>query len=316
MSRLFKGALGALAIGLLAAAITPNAAYAQSDRIRIGYPSGMNGQLPVVMQKAKIAEKHRLDAEFIAFQYGPPMMEGLASGQLDVVVTSFLPPLSLSAKLPGSIKFIAQLGQSSHALLVPADSKANQVADLKRRKIGVSFNSESHLDLLLLLKETGLDGKSDVELINLQPGELPAAFESKLVDAVVIRQPQTLRLEQSLGARNIHKWPFPFTSIVRSEYQARNADAVKRYIEALKDTVLYIASEPDQSAIWFAEALRIDPSVIKTLNTENPLSVGEKRDAIRIEIDEAFKTLLTQRLDAATSYGFVKGKVDPASVLP
>ncbi|MBX9647134.1 MAG: NrtA/SsuA/CpmA family ABC transporter substrate-binding protein [Xanthobacteraceae bacterium] len=316
MSRPFKAAFGALALGLLTAAIAQSAAHAQADKIRIGYPSGMNGQLPVVMQKAKIAEKHQLDAEFTAFQYGPPMMEGLASGQLDIVVTSFLPPLTLSAKLPGSVRFIAQLGHSSHSLLVAGDSKASQVADLKGRKIGVSFSSESHLDLLLLLKEKGLDAKSDVELVNLQPGELPAAFEKKLVDAVVIRQPQTLRLEQSLGARNIHTWPFPFTCIVRSEYQARNPDAVKRYIEALKDTVVHIAAEPDQSATWFAEALRIDPTVIKKLTNENPLYTASARDAIRIEIDEAFKAVLTQRLDAATSYGFVKGKVDPATVLP
>jgi ABC-type nitrate/sulfonate/bicarbonate transport system substrate-binding protein len=317
MSRSLKAARGALVLGMLImSAITGHAAHAQSTRIRIGYPSGMNGQLPVVMQKARIVEKYQLDAEFTAFQYGPQMMEGLASGQLDVVVTSFLPPLSLSAKLPGSIKFIAQLGKSSHSLLVPSDSKAVGVADLKGKKIGISFNSESHLDLLLLLNENGLDGKSDVKLVNLQPGELPAAFEKKLVDAAVIRQPQTLRLEQTLDARNIYKWPFSFTSIVRTSYQVENPDAVKRYVDALKDTVLHIVENRDQSALWFAEALRIDPSLIKNLNTENPLYAATRRDTIRIEIDEPFRDLLTQRLDAATGYGFVKGKVDPATVLP
>ncbi|MCK9911558.1 hypothetical protein MXD81_20560, partial [Microbacteriaceae bacterium K1510] len=81
----------------------------------------MNGQVPVVLEKAGIAPKHQLAAEFTGFQYGPPMMEGLVSGQLDAVVTSFLPPLNLSAKAPGTIKFVATLGQSSHSLLVPKD---------------------------------------------------------------------------------------------------------------------------------------------------------------------------------------------------
>jgi hypothetical protein len=35
------------------------------------------------------------------------------------------------------------------------------------------------------------------------------------------------------------------------------------------------------------------------------------RRAMRSEIDETFMALLTERLMAATSYGFVKGKVDP-----
>lgn len=315
MSLSFKAVAGTVAASLFAF-ITQNAALAQADKIRIGYPSGMNGQIPVVMQKADIAAKHHLDAQYTAFQYGPPMMEGLASGQLDVIVTSFLPPLALSAKLPGSVKFIAQLGQSSHSLLVPKDSQEKQIIDLKGRKIGVSFNSESHLDLLLLLKEKGLDSKSDVELVNLQPGELPGAFEKKLVDAVVIRQPQTLRLEQGLGARNIHKWPFPFTAIARSDYLAKNPQAIRHVIEALKDTVLHIANRPDETAVWFAEALRIDPSIIKNLNTENPLYSAKTLSAVRIDIDDAFREKLVERATTATSYGLVKGKVDPATVLP
>lgn len=315
MSLPFKASIGAITTALLVI-ITQQAAVAQTDKIRIGYPSGMNGQIPVVMQKANIAAKHQLDAQYTAFQYGPPMMEGLASGQLDVVVTSFLPPLSLSAKLPGSVKFIAQLGQSSHSLLVAKDSQEKQIGDLKGRKIGVSFNSESHLDLLLLLKEKGLDSKSDVELVNLQPGELPAAFEKKLVDAVVIRQPQTLRLEQGLGARNIYKWPFPFTAIVRSDYLAQNPKAIEHFTEALKDTVLHIADKPDETAAWFSEALRIDPSIVKNLNDENPLYAVKSRSAIRIGIDDAFKEKLAERIAAATSYGLVKGKVEPAALLP
>lgn len=316
MSRFLKIAFSAFVASLLVAVVIQDAAKAQATKVRIGYPSGMNGQIPVVMQKADIAAKHHLDAQYTAFQYGPPMMEGLASGQLDVVVTSFLPPVSLSAKLPGSVKFIAQLGQSSHSLLVSKDSEAKQITDLKGRKIGVSFNSESHLDLLLLLREKGIDSKSDVELVNLQPGELPAAFEKKLVDAVVIRQPQTLRLEQSLGARNIHKWPFPFTAIVRSDYLAQNPEAIKRTVEALKDTVLYIANKPDETATWFAEALRIDPSVVRDLNDENPLYAAKTRSAARIDIDDVFKAALTQRVEAATSYGLIKGKIAPAALLP
>lgn len=315
MSRLFPRASLALA-ALLGALAFGGAAVAENAKIRIGYPSGMNGQVPVVLNKAGIAARHGLDAEFTAFQYGPPMMEGLASGQLDAVVTSFLPPFNLSVKAPGSVKFVAGLGSSSHSLIVPKDSTAASIEDLKGKKIGASFNSESHLDLLLLLKEKGIDSASDVELVNLQPNELPAALEKELVEAVVIRQPQTLRLEQGIGARRLHTWPFLFTSIVRSEYLESHPDAVERYVEALKDTVLYIAENPDESATWFAEALRIDPEVVKSLSGENPLYAAKSRDEIKIEVNDDFKTLLTNRLQAAASYGFLKGELDPATLVP
>jgi ABC-type nitrate/sulfonate/bicarbonate transport system substrate-binding protein len=143
---------------------------------------------------------------------------------------------------------------------------------------------------------------------------LPAALEKGLVDAALIRQPQTLRLEESLGAKRIQTWPFRFTSIVRSEYLASNPQAVKNYVEALKDAVLYIATNSDQAATWFAEAQRLDPSVVKKLSTENPLYAAKSRDDIKIEVDDAFKKLLAERLEAATKYGLVKAKVEPSSL--
>lgn len=313
MSRLRVFALRAAMIGVVSV-LAYGAAHAEDTKIRIGYPSGMNGQVPVVLEKAGIAPKHQLAAEFTGFQYGPPMMEGLVSGQLDAVVTSFLPPLTLSAKAPGSIKFVATLGQSSHSLLVPKDSPAKTLSDLKGKKIGVSVGSESHLDLILALKDAKLDPKTDVELVNLQPNELPAALEKGLVDSALIRQPQVLRLEESLGAKKIQTWPFRFTSIVRTEYLNSNPDAVKRYVEALKDAVLYIATNPDQSATWFAESQRLNPEVVKKLASENPLYSATKREDIKIEINEAFKKLLAERSQAAVDNGLVKAKIDPATL--
>lgn len=315
MSRPLSRVLRALALGLTGALALHGSALADNTKIRIGYPSGMNGQVPVVLEKAGLAGKRHLDAEFTGFQFGPPLMEGLASGQLDAVVTSFIPPFNLAVKSPGSIKFVASLGQSTHSLLVPKDSPAKTIEDLKGKKIGLSLNTESHLDLLLLLKEKGIE-KGAYEYVNLQPNELPGAFETGLVDAVLIRQPQTQRLEKSLGAKRVHTWPFYFTALVRAEYLASNPDAVKNFIEALKDAVFHIASNPDESATWFAEAQRLNPDVVKSLSGENPLYGVKTREEIKIDVDDAFKKLLADRLEAGTSFGFVKGKLDPATLVP
>jgi ABC-type nitrate/sulfonate/bicarbonate transport system substrate-binding protein len=305
-----------MAAVLLAMLATQQAARAQDVKIRIGYPSGMNGQIPVILDKAGIAAKHHLQAEYTAFQYGPPMMEALVSGKLDAVATSFLPPFALSSKLPGSVKFVATLGQSSESLLVPKTSAAKTLADLKGRKIGVSFKSESHLDLLIALKEGGLDSKSDVTLVNLQPNELPAALEKGLVDAAVIRQPQVLRLQERLGVRAIQTWPFPFTSIVRTGFLTNHPEAVKNYIEALREATIFIATNPDKASIWFAQSLRIDPDVIKKLANENPLYSVKTLEDVKIEADDDFKKRLVKRLNDATEYGFVKTKLQLDSLVP
>ena len=198
---------------------------------------------------------------------------------------------------------------------MPKDSQAKTIEDLKGKKIGLSLNTESHLDLLILLKDKGID-KDAFEYVNLQPNELPGAIETGLVDAVLIRQPQTQRLETKLGAKRVHTWPFYFTALVRSEYLASNPKAVDAFVEALKDAVFYIATKPDESAAWFAETQRLDASVVKSLAGENPLYGVKSRDDVKITIDDGFKKLLAERLDAGTSFGFVKGKLDPATLVP
>src|SRR5690349_10553013 len=157
-------------------------------KIRIAYPSGMNGQIPVVMERAGIATKYGLDAEFVFFQYGPPMMEALASGHVDAVVTSLMPVTTFLSRQPDAATVVASLGSSSYSLMVPKDSKIGSPDNLKGARIAVSFNSDSHLDLLRLLKERKLDPKKDVELLNVQPNDLVLTLNQGFADAIVIRQ--------------------------------------------------------------------------------------------------------------------------------
>jgi ABC-type nitrate/sulfonate/bicarbonate transport system substrate-binding protein len=301
---------------LIASVAAHQPAFAEDAPIRIGYPSGLNAQIPIVMEKAGLAAKHQLNATFTGFQNGPPMMEALVAGQLDAVITSPLPPIVLASKLPGSIAIVAALGNSSHSLLVPKDSTAAKLTDLKGKKIGVSFTTDSHLDLVITLKQEGLDPKDDVQLVNLAPNELPAALDKGLVDAALVRQPQVMRLIEGSGARSIQTWPFHFLSIVRTEYLKANPDAVKRYLEALRESVFYIITNPDEASRWFGEVQRVDPAIVRRVFNENPIYSYTKLDEISTELTKSFRDYLSERLDASHSYGFVRNKVALDSLVP
>jgi ABC-type nitrate/sulfonate/bicarbonate transport system substrate-binding protein len=291
-------------------------AHADEAKIRIGYPSGLNAQIPIVMDKAGIAAKHQLEASFTGFQNGPPMMEGLVAGQLDAVITSPLPPIILASKLPAEIAIVAVLGHSSHALLVGKESAAKDFADLRGKKIGVSFSTDSHLDLVMTLKARGLDPKRDVELVNLLPNELPSALEKNLVDAVVIRQPQVLRMQETVGAQTIHSWPFYFVSIMRRDYLKQNAEAAQRYLQALREAVFYIAGHPEDASRWFGEVQRVDPAVVVKVSKENPLYSVNNLEELSLEVTSDFRQYLSDRLDAASEYGLVRTKVSLDSLIP
>jgi len=279
-------------------------------QIRIAYPSGMNGQIPVVMERAGIAKKHGLDAQFVFFQYGPPMMEALASGHIDAVVTSLMPVTTFLSRQPNAAVVVASLGRSSYSLMVPKNSTAKSVADLKDKRIAVSFNSDSHLDLLRLLKERNLDARKEIRLLNVQPNELVLALQDGFTDAIVIRQPQVLKMQQ-LGARVVHTWPFEFVSIMRAEYLTRNPDALRRYREALREAVHYTATNKEQASVWFGERLRIEPEVVRKVSEDDPNWRGVKtlRD-VSIDLSPSVRKRMIDWFEASYEHGMIKGKVD------
>src|SRR5260221_10613843 len=90
----------------------PTTAGAADPVMRIAFPSGMNGQIVVAMDKAGILQQSGLKAEFNSFQYGPPMMEALAAGSLRPVVSSPMPVTSYSPQGPRDVKILAGVGPS------------------------------------------------------------------------------------------------------------------------------------------------------------------------------------------------------------
>lgn len=279
-------------------------------KIRIAYPTGMNGQIPVVMERAGLAKKHGLDAEFVFFQYGPPMMEALAAGDVDAVVTSLMPVTTFLSRQPEAATVVASLGSSSYSLMVPKDSAAKSVDELKGKRIAVSFNSDSHLDLLRLLKERRLDPKKDVTLLNVQPNELVLTLSEGFADAIVIRQPQVLKVEEQFGARIIHTWPFEFVSIMRAAYMAKNPDAVRRYREAVRESIYYIATHKEQASVWFGEKLRIDPAVVRRVSTDDPNYQVKALKDVSIDLSPVVRRRLVDWFEASFEHGMVKVRID------
>ena len=307
MSKIHLNRIGRAFLVAMAIAWTALAHAAETPiKIRIAYPSGMNGQIPVVMERAGIAKKHGLDAEYSFFQYGPPAMEAFVSGRVDAVITSLMPVTTLLSKQPDSAVVVASLGQSSHALMVAKDSAVSDVKMLKGKKIAVSFGSDSHLDLLTLLKASGMNPASDVQLLNTPPAELVLALNQKFADAIVIRQPQLKRLKDDFGAKVIYTWPFRFVSIMRTDFLKENPSVKEKYLAALRESILYIAKNKETASVWFGEKLRLDPEIIRQVSNDDPYYNVTKLDDISIGITPAFMVLLNTWFKNSYENGMIK----------
>ena len=72
--------------------------------------------------------------------------------------------------------------------MVQKNGDIKRIKDLKGRTVGVPLGTTAHVYLIKALKANGLT-TDDVKLINLQPDDAQAAFESKKLDAWSVWNP-------------------------------------------------------------------------------------------------------------------------------
>lgn len=291
----------------------PNATAAAEVpiKIRIAFPASINGMIAATMDKAGFAKKHGLDAEFIFFQNGPPMLEAMASGRVDAIIATLQPAASYLSRQPGKALVVADLGYTTHSLLVPKDDPAKDINDLKRKRIAVSFGTTGYLDLRRLLKSAGIDEKTDVTLVNTRPNEMMSVFQPGLVDAAAASQPQVLRLQEQLGARVLHSWPFTSLSFMRTDFVVQHPEARARYKRALKEAVEYIGANIDQTSAWFGEYLRLDQAIVKKVAIEDSnYRKAQKREPISVEITPEFRRAMEDWFRASHEFGMIRTPID------
>jgi sulfonate transport system substrate-binding protein len=195
--------------------------------------------------------------KFARFDYGPPLVQAAASGDIDLGSVGDVPPITGAAKQFGFKIIAVQRGadptKAPENIIVPEGSPIKTLADLKGKRIAVPQGSSAHGLALLALKSVGLSPK-DVELVFLSPAAGGTAFNTGKVDAWSIWNPQSA-LAVKDGARIIAKGVPPIDQVnnyyVASEKSLN--DPVRR--AALADVLTRVAREfnwaqqnPDQYA--------------------------------------------------------------------
>jgi sulfonate transport system substrate-binding protein len=135
------------------------------------------------------------------FTSGPPMLQAMGAGSVDIGAVGDAPPV-FEAAGGGQIAVVAATvaDPDAAALLLPKGSTVTSVAQLKGKTIAVAEGSSADYHLLNVLQKAGLSVK-DVTIENLQPAQAQAAFASGHVAAWDIWSPFIEQAEVQHGAR-------------------------------------------------------------------------------------------------------------------
>jgi aliphatic sulfonates family ABC transporter substrate-binding protein len=176
---------------------------ADGKTLRVGFQKGEPLLMTAKATKALEAAlgPKGVAVEWIEFQFGPPMLEAMRVGSIDVGAVGDAPPIFAQAA-HGDLLYIAAEVGPPQGIILPAGSKIATLADLKGKKVAFGRGSSAHSFLLVALEKAGLR-YDEIEPIYLSPADAGAAFERGAIDAWSIWEPYFALFANRAGVRTL-----------------------------------------------------------------------------------------------------------------
>jgi sulfonate transport system substrate-binding protein len=201
------------------------------------------------------------------FPSGPPMLEALAAGAVNLAFTGETPPIfSQASGTP--IVYIANSVPHPHqeAVLVPASSSITSVAGLKGKQVAVAKGSSSHYLLVAAVRKAGLEF-TDIEPVYLAPSDARAAFQSGNVAAWAIWDP-FFAAAQAAGAKVLTDAaglvPNHDFYLSRRDFANANAPALDAVITQIQAIETWIPQNRSAAATEISATIGLPASVLLT----------------------------------------------------
>ncbi|RDE20264.1 aliphatic sulfonate ABC transporter substrate-binding protein [Parageobacillus thermoglucosidasius] len=245
--------------------------------IRIGIQQSL-GPLLLAKEKGwfeKEFEKKGVKVKWIEFQSGPPHFEAMASNNLDFGGVGNSPVISAQA---AGIEFKeiskAADGIKGDAIIVPQGSEIQSLKDLKGKKIAVAKGSSGFNFLYKALEHAGLKA-SDVEMIQLQPDEAQAAFDTRKVDAWAIWEPfisyEVIKKEARIIADGEDLKAYsPSFIVARTGFIEEHPDLTVQFLKIYEKARRWQNDHFDEAVEIYAKAKKIDKEVVVRALRNNP----------------------------------------------
>jgi sulfonate transport system substrate-binding protein len=258
-----KGFGGALLLALSALSIAPAQAEEALKEFRIGF---QKAGLPVVTRQQKLIEKQLepkgISVRWVEFTAGPPLLEALNAGGVDVGWTGDAPPI-FAQSAGANLVYAAALPSNGEgeAIIVKADSPIKTLADLKGKRVGVTKGSSAHNLTVAALEHAGI-AFSDITPVYLSPADAAAAFASDKIDAWTIWDPflAIAELRYSPRVLTTSKKVLSVNTffLANKTFVASHPDVVVKTLDALAETAQWADSHRGEVAASLAEVTGVE----------------------------------------------------------
>jgi sulfonate transport system substrate-binding protein len=241
----------------------------QAKVIRVGWQA--TGSVKFIGEGQGFIErefgKDGIKFEFVQFTYGPPIIEALATGDLDFGLVGDMPIVTAIANgLPVQSVFKHGIDPNSNILLVPVNSPIQSIYDLKNKRIGTGIGSSAHHFLILLLEQAGIS-VDDVEIVNLTPTDLGSALATGQLDAGTTWEPySTIFISRGFARAVIKSEGIKQNTnneVASKEFIEKNPDLTARYLKVLLEINDFIQQDRLRAIKIISEGSGLEESALR-----------------------------------------------------
>ncbi|UJA59425.1 taurine ABC transporter substrate-binding protein [Enterobacter hormaechei] len=200
------------------------------------------------------------------FDSGAAIVRALASGDVQIGNLGSSPlavaasPLAVAAsqQVPIEVFLLASQLGNSEALVVK--KSITKPEDLIGKRIAVPFISTTHYSLLAALKHWGIK-PGQVQIINLQPPAIIAAWQRGDIDGAYVWAPAVNELEKEgtvlTDSEKVGQWGAPTLDVwvVRKDFAEKHPEVVKAFAKSAIDAQQPYISNPDE---WLKQPTNLE----------------------------------------------------------
>lgn len=253
--------------------------------VKIGFQKG--SAILVLARKQQVIE-NRLKAlgvpsvKWVEFQFGPPMLEALGAGAIDLGSVGDTPPIFAQAG-GSNLVYAAATPSAQHAVLVPKNSPIRTTADLKGKKVAFGKGSSAQNVTVKALATAGLKF-DDIVPTYLSPADATAAFNGGNIDAWVVWDPYYAIAEERYGARVVadtsdKRLASSSYYMAHKDFAAQYPAALSAVLDELGKLTSWAGQHREELATLAAEATGIDVRSWSAAFARADFSFGPVTDA-------------------------------------
>lgn len=221
---------------------------AQAVNVTIAYQTSAE-PAKVAQADDTFAKESGASVDWRKFDSGSSVVRALASGYVQIGNIGSSPlAVAASQQVPIEVFLLAsQLGSSEALVVKKSISKPD---DLIGKRIAVPFISTTHYSLLAALKHWGIK-PGQVQIVNLQPPAIIAAWQRGDIDGAYVWAPAVNELEKDgavlTDSSKVGEWGSPTLDVwvVRKDFAEQHPDIVKAFARSALAAQKAYLDDPD-----------------------------------------------------------------------